>query len=163
MIAVVQRVSRASVRVEGEIRGAIGRGLLILLGVARGDGESEASWLAKKCAELRIFSDSEGKMNLALADVGGAALVVSQFTLLGECVKGRRPSFTGAAPPAEAVPLYEYFVRELRDRSLRVETGVFQAMMEVELLNDGPVTLILDSRSAKTGSSGANATEMPPA
>jgi D-tyrosyl-tRNA(Tyr) deacylase len=104
--------------------------------------------LAKKCAELRIFSDADDKMNLALADVGGAALVVSQFTLMGDCSKGRRPSFTGAAVPAEAIPLYEAFVDELRQRGLVVETGVFQAMMEVELINDGPVTLILDSRTA---------------
>lgn len=147
MIAVVQRVSRASVRVAGETVGAIDAGLLVLLGVALGDTEADCEWLANKCAELRIFRDGADKMNLSVLDAGGAVLVVSQFTLLGDCSRGRRPSFTNAAPPAEADRLYRDFVDRLRARSLNVSTGVFQAMMEVELVNDGPVTMLLDSKS----------------
>ena len=145
MIAVVQRVSRASVRVDGETVGAIAEGLLVLLGVAAGDTADDADWLARKCAELRIFRDDDGKMNRSVEDCGGAVLVVSQFTLLGDCVKGRRPSFASAAPPAEADRLYRSFARVLQERGLPVATGVFQAMMDVELINDGPVTLLLDS------------------
>lgn len=145
MRAVLQRVSRASVVIDGETVGAIGRGLLVLLGVAPADTAEEARWLAEKIAGLRVFSDEAGKMNLSVADVGGAVLVVSQFTLYGDCRKGRRPSFIGAAPPEIAVPLYEAFVNALRALGLPVETGRFGAMMQVELSNDGPVTLILDT------------------
>jgi len=145
VIAVVQRVSRAEVRVEGTVRGRIGTGLLVLLGVGVEDDEADARWTAAKCASLRVFADDEGKMNRALSEVGGAMLVVSQFTLLGEVVKGRRPSFTGAAPPARANQLYETFVAEVRRSGIAVETGVFQAMMEVDLVNDGPVTLLVNS------------------
>jgi D-tyrosyl-tRNA(Tyr) deacylase len=144
--AVVQRVSRAEVRVEGRVSGAIGRGLLVLLGVGREDGESDARLLADKVAALRVFEDADGKMNLAAPDVGGAILVVSQFTLLGDARKGNRPSFVDAAPPAVAVPLYERFCELLREKRLPVATGVFQAQMDVELVNDGPVTVLLDSR-----------------
>lgn len=147
MIAVVQRVSRASVRVGGETVGAIEGGLLVLLGVALGDTEADSEWLANKCAELRIFRDDADKMNLSVIETGGSVLVVSQFTLLGDCRRGRRPSFTNAAPPAEADRLYRDFVDRLTARGLRVATGVFQAMMEVELVNDGPVTMLLDSKS----------------
>ena len=145
MRAVVERVARASVRVEGKIIGEIGPGLLVLVGVARGDGEAEADELAAKIAGLRVFNDAEGKMNCALSEAGGAVLAVSQFTLMGDCRKGRRPSFGRAAPADEAQALYERFVAALRQRGARVETGVFQAMMEVELVNDGPVTLLLDT------------------
>lgn len=145
MIAVVQRVSRASVRVGEAYEARIGSGLLILLGIARGDDETDARWTAEKCASLRIFNDAEGKMNLALDGVGGEALVVSQFTLLGDCEKGRRPSFTRAADPREADRLYRIFVEDLRALGVRVRTGVFAAMMEVSLVNEGPVTLIVDS------------------
>jgi D-tyrosyl-tRNA(Tyr) deacylase len=144
--AVVQRVSRAEVRVEGRVAGAIGRGLLVLLGVGREDGESDARLLADKVAALRIFEDADGKMNLAAPEVGGAVLVVSQFTLLGDARKGNRPSFVDAAPPSAAVPLYEGFCAMLREKKLAVATGVFQAHMDVELVNDGPVTILLDSR-----------------
>lgn len=146
MIAVVQRVSRASVKVEGEIRGDIGKGLLILLGVARDDGSEDVRWLAEKCASLRVFNDEQGKMNLGLEEVGGGILVISQFTLLGDCRKGRRPSFIHAAPPDKGNALYEDFVEHLRGMGIQVETGIFQAMMDVELVNDGPVTLAIDSR-----------------
>jgi D-tyrosyl-tRNA(Tyr) deacylase len=145
VLAVVQRVSRATVRVDSRVTGEIGAGLLVLLGVRHGDGEADAGWLAAKIASLRIFPDAEGKMNRGLDEAGGAMLVVSQFTLLGDCVKGRRPSFTHAAPPAEANRLYERFCAAARELGVRVETGVFQAMMEVELVNDGPVTLLVDS------------------
>jgi len=145
VIAVVQRVSRASVTVEGRVTGRIGRGLLILLGVARGDADRDADFLAAKAAGLRIFADDQGKMNLAASDVGGDMLVVSQFTLCGDCRKGRRPSFERAADPAEATRLYDYFCGRLRQHGYRVETGVFGAMMDVELVNDGPVTLVLES------------------
>jgi D-tyrosyl-tRNA(Tyr) deacylase len=146
--AVVQRVSRAEVRVEGVAVGAIGRGFLVLLGVTHNDGQAEAEWLARKIAGLRIFEDDAGKMNLGLPDVDGAVLVVSQFTLYGDARKGRRPSFAAAARPEQAEPLVDYFAIRLREEGLRVETGVFGAMMDVELLNDGPVTLWLDTADA---------------
>lgn len=151
MIAVLQRVSRAEVRIAGREPAAIGPGLLILLGVARGDGEPEAEWLAKKCLSMRIFRDEHDHMNRSLADVGGEVLIVSQFTLLGNCIKGRRPSWSHAADPGEAEQLYERFVGHLRAGPFPVKTGVFQAMMEVESVNDGPVTLIIDTRDWKGG------------
>jgi D-aminoacyl-tRNA deacylase len=143
--AVVQRVSRASVQVAGEIVGTIERGFLILLGVTHADGRAEADWLARKIAGLRVFEDSEGKMNLGLADVRGAALVVSQFTLFGDTRRGRRPSFSEAARPEQAEPLVDYFSDRLRASGLHVESGRFGAAMQVELVNDGPVTLWLDT------------------
>jgi D-tyrosyl-tRNA(Tyr) deacylase len=133
------------VRVDGVTVGAIGRGFLVLLGATHADGRSEAEWLARKVAGLRIFEDDAGKMNLGLSDVDGAVLVVSQFTLYGDARKGRRPSFTGAARPEQAEPLVDYFASRLREEGLQVDTGVFGAMMEVELVNDGPVTLWLDT------------------
>ena len=145
MRAVVQRVSRASVAVEGKIAGEIGRGFLVLLGVAKSDTTAAADYLAEKISGLRIFEDVAGKMNLALADVQGAVLAVSQFTLHGDVRRGKRPSFDSAAPPEQARKLYEYFVERVRALGLRCETGVFQAMMQVELVNDGPVTILLDS------------------
>ena len=146
MRAVVQRVSRSAVSVGGEVVGAVERGLLVLLGVAPGDTEAEARWLADKVVGLRIFPDDEGKMNRDVAAAGGGVLVVSQFTLYGDCRKGRRPSFIGAAPPELAEPLYEAFVAAVRANGLPAATGRFGAMMQVELVNDGPVTLIVDSR-----------------
>jgi D-aminoacyl-tRNA deacylase len=146
MRAVVQRVSRASVTVNAEVVGAIQQGLLILLGVAADDAQEDVVWLAGKVAGLRVFEDGDGKMNLDLTDVAGSALVVSQFTLLGDCRKGRRPVFVSAARPELADSLYQSFVAELRGRGVVVETGTFQAQMDVELVNDGPVTLLLDSR-----------------
>jgi len=140
----LQRVSRAAVRIDGQTVGAIGRGFVVLAGFAPADGEDALAWMADKIAGLRIFADAEGKMNLPLAEVGGAVLVISQFTLYGDAAKGRRPSFMGAAPPLEAEALYDRFVAMLRERSLAVETGRFGAMMDVELVNDGPVTLILE-------------------
>lgn len=145
MLGVVQRVSRASVTTEAGVSGAIERGLLVLLGVAQGDDEDDARWLAAKCASLRIFPDQDGKMNVGLVESGGSMLVVSQFTLLGDCEKGRRPSFAGAAAPEVANRLYECFVEAVRAEGITVATGVFQAHMDVALLNDGPVTLIVDS------------------
>ena len=145
MRAVVQRVTRASVKVDGRIIGEIDAGLMILLGVGRSDTSQSAAYLAEKIANLLIFSDPAGKMNLSLLDVTGAALVVSQFTLFGDTRGGRRPSYIQAAPPEEANRLYEEFVRFLRALSVRVETGIFQAHMQVELVNDGPVTLLLDT------------------
>ncbi len=147
MKAVVQRVSRASVTVDGTVTGAIHRGLLVLLGVAKSDTEQSADYLVDKIAGLRIFPDENGKMNRSLVDTGGAILVVSQFTLYGDCRKGRRPSFDAAATPELARSLYEYFVTRARALQIPVETGVFQAHMDVELINDGPVTLILESLS----------------
>ena len=144
--AVVQRVSRGAVRVEGRATGAVGRGFVVLLGVAREDGEDDARALADKVAALRVFEDAAGKMNLALAEVGGGVLVISQFTLLGDGRKGNRPSFVEAAPPERANALYESFCAALREKGLPVGTGVFRATMEVELVNDGPVTILLDSR-----------------
>jgi D-tyrosyl-tRNA(Tyr) deacylase len=146
MRAVLQRVSEARVRVGGEIVGEIARGLLVLIGVGQGDGEADARFLAEKAAGLRIFEDAQGKMNLSVEDVAGAVLVVSQFTLYGDCRQGRRPGFSAAAPPERADALYQQFVQCLRQRGLPVATGVFQAEMAVELVNDGPVTLLLDSR-----------------
>ncbi|THI83567.1 MAG: D-tyrosyl-tRNA(Tyr) deacylase [Nitrospira sp. CG24A] len=148
MKAVIQRVTSASVQVEGKIVGQIESGLLVLLGVAKGDGETDGRYLVEKICTLRIFSDEQGKMNHSLADVGGAVLLVSQFTLLGRTANGRRPSFDEAAAPDEARQLYEQVVRELRALGTRVETGVFAAHMQVELVNDGPVTFVLDSRGA---------------
>lgn len=146
MRAVIQRVSQAKVTVAGKVVGEIAQGLLVLLGVTHDDDETDASYLAKKTAGLRIFEDDEGKMNLSVADIGGQALVVSQFTLLGDCRKGRRPSFADAAPPDRADALYQNYVSCLRAEDLEVETGVFQATMKVELSNEGPVTILLDSK-----------------
>lgn len=146
MRAVLQRVSRAAVVIEGETVGVIEGGLLVLLGVAADDTPSDVQWLAEKIAVLRIFADEVGKMNRSVSDVGGAVLVVSQFTLHGDCRKGRRPSFLHAAPPETAVPLYEAFIQALRSLGLPVETGRFGATMQVELVNEGPVTLILDTK-----------------
>jgi D-tyrosyl-tRNA(Tyr) deacylase len=146
MKACIQRVSRAQVTVAGEATGRIGKGMLVLLGVAAGDTEADARAMAEKLAGLRIFEDAQGKMNLALADVGGGMLVVSQFTLLGDCRKGRRPSFTDAAPPELAERLYREFVAAVAGLGISVETGRFREHMEVELVNDGPVTLLIDSR-----------------
>jgi D-tyrosyl-tRNA(Tyr) deacylase len=145
MRAVLQRVSSARVRVHQQVVGEINGGILVLLGVARSDTEDDSRWLADKIVGLRIFNDADGKMNLDLASVGRAALVVSQFTLYGDCRKGRRPSFIEAAAPEVAIPLYEGFVNDLRSQGIRTATGHFGAMMDVELVNDGPVTLILDS------------------
>ncbi|HLL99554.1 MAG TPA: D-aminoacyl-tRNA deacylase [Pyrinomonadaceae bacterium] len=145
MRAVLQRVSRARVTVEGESVGEIGKGILVLLGVARSDAEKEAVYLVEKTLNLRIFEDAEDKMNLSLLDIKGELLVVSQFTLYGDARKGRRPSFIEAAAPAEANRLYEFFVAEARKQIAKVETGKFQAMMDVESVNDGPVTILLDS------------------
>jgi D-tyrosyl-tRNA(Tyr) deacylase len=144
MRIVLQRVKRAQVSVAGQLTGAIGAGIMLLVGVAPDDSPADAEFLAAKCSELRIFNDADGKMNLSLTEVGGAALVVSQFTLYGDCRKGRRPSFTGAAGPDKGKALYEYFVSRLAERVPQVRTGIFGAMMEVELVNDGPVTLILE-------------------
>jgi D-tyrosyl-tRNA(Tyr) deacylase len=146
MRAVVQRVSRASVKVGGELVGEIGLGLLVLLAVAQVDTESDADYLADKIAGLRIFEDPDGKMNLAVADAGGAVLAVSQFTLYGDVRRGKRPSFDAAARPQQAMRLYEYCVGKIRAAGLRCETGRFQQMMAVELVNDGPVTILLDSK-----------------
>jgi D-tyrosyl-tRNA(Tyr) deacylase len=141
-------VSRAAVRVDGAVAGEIGRGLLVLLGVGQGDTEAEADLLADKVANLRIFGDAEGRMNLSALDAGGAVLVVSQFTLYGDARRGRRPSFTAAAPPEAANALYRRFVERVASSGLAVGEGVFRAHMDVELVNDGPVTLLLDSRGA---------------
>lgn len=145
MRAVVQRVSSAKVEVDSKITGEVGPGILLLLGVERGDNEKNADAMLAKVTQLRIFPDAAGKMNLSLRDVGGALLVVSQFTLLGDCRKGRRPSFDRAAPPEDARALYEYFVKRGRTEGLSVATGVFQAHMEVSLVNDGPVTLLVET------------------
>ncbi len=145
MRAVVQRVKNAKVEIEAKTVGQIGKGLLILLGVGEGDKEQDSEYLASKIANLRIFSDDKGLMNLSLAEIEGGALVVSQFTLWGDCRKGRRPSFIRAARPELAVQLYKHFIGILRGKGLRVETGEFQEMMEVHLVNDGPVTVLLDS------------------
>ncbi|MDD2956279.1 MAG: D-aminoacyl-tRNA deacylase [Oscillospiraceae bacterium] len=146
MRLLIQRVDHAKVEIEGRVAGQTGPGLLILLGVTEGDGKQECEYLAEKAANLRIFTDSEGKMNLSLLDVGGEALVVCQFTLYGDCRKGRRPSFIAAARPELADPLYEYFVQCMKEAGVsRVETGEFGAEMKVSLLNDGPVTIWMDS------------------
>ena len=148
MRAVVQRVRRAKVDVEGRTTGEIGSGLLVFLGVGHNDSETDCDYLAGKIAHLRIFSDEQGLMNRSVLEIGGEVLVVSQFTLWGDCVKGRRPSFTRAAPPEKARMLYEHFTRLIREKGLKVETGVFQEMMEVHLVNDGPVTLLLDTEKS---------------
>ena len=146
MKALLQRVSKASVSVADEEVGRIGKGLVVFLGVASGDTEKDAHYLAQKIAGLRIFSDEEGKFNLSALDIKGELLLVSQFTLLADTRKGRRPSFVGAAPPAQAEQLFEYFVEQARATGLKVETGRFQQHMQVEIHNDGPVTIMLDSR-----------------
>jgi D-tyrosyl-tRNA(Tyr) deacylase len=146
MRAVIQRVSQASVTVNGELAGSIGPGLLVLLGVGKTDTEQDAEALAQKIVELRVFQDEAGKMNLSLKDTGGSLLVVSQFTLYGDTRKGRRPSFDLAAPPAQARALYEKFVEAARRQGVHVETGVFQAMMSVSLVNEGPVTFLVETR-----------------
>ena len=145
MRAVVQRVSRAQVAVDEEITGQIGPGLLVLLGVGRDDTEADATYLAEKICGLRIFEDAQGKMNLSLQEVSGSVLAVSQFTLYGDVRRGKRPSFDAAAPPEKARQLYEFFVEQVRAHGLRCETGRFQQMMQVELVNEGPVTILLDS------------------
>jgi len=145
MRAVVQRVSRAKVTVNSGVTGEIGHGLLVLLGVGAGDTRADADYLAEKTIGLRIFEDAGGKMNLSVAEVSGALLVVSQFTLYGDARRGKRPSFDAAAPPEQARELYEYFVEKVRGAGLRAETGRFQEMMQVELTNEGPVTILLDS------------------
>ncbi len=145
MRAVVQRVSRASVTVSGEVVGQIGEGLLVLLGVSNEDSASDSVYLAEKISTLRIFDDEDGKMNQSIVDVAGDILVVSQFTLYGDVRRGRRPSWSDAAPPDKAAALYEDFVSQLKKYVRRVETGTFRAMMQVELVNDGPVTLLIDS------------------
>jgi D-tyrosyl-tRNA(Tyr) deacylase len=144
MRVLLQRVSRAEVRVGGRVTGTIGTGFLLLTGFTHADASDQVTWMADKVAGLRLFGDAEGKMNLGLSDVGGTVLVVSQFTLYGDAAKGRRPSFIDAARPEQAIPLYEQFVTALRERGLHVETGEFGAMMDVELVNDGPVTLWLE-------------------
>lgn len=149
MRALIQRVRRASVTIDGEIRGQIGPGLLILLGVQEGDTEENARYLAEKCTGLRVFTDENDKMNLSAADIGGGLLVVSQFTLYGDCRRGKRPSFTRAARPETAVPLYESFLAHCRASGLPVETGEFGADMQVELVNDGPVTIWMDTDEMK--------------
>lgn len=146
MRAVVQRVSRASVMIGGAVAGEIDRGLLVLLGITHGDTPAAAAWLAEKIAGLRIFADDEGKMNRDVIEAGGGMLIVSQFTLYGDCRKGRRPSFVDAAPPAIAIPLYEAFISAVKAQGVPVATGQFGADMQVELTNDGPVTLIVDSK-----------------
>jgi D-tyrosyl-tRNA(Tyr) deacylase len=146
MRAVVQRVREAAVRVDGRVVGSCGRGLLVLLGVGQGDDDGDAAYLADKALNLRVFPDAAGQMNLSVLDVRGDLLLVSQFTLYGDCRRGRRPGYSDAAPPAEAERLYACFVERVRTSGLRVEQGVFRAMMDVSLVNDGPVTLLLDSR-----------------
>jgi D-tyrosyl-tRNA(Tyr) deacylase len=145
MVTVLQRVSNASVSVDGKAVGSINTGLMILIGVHKDDGEADADFLAAKCADLRIFPDDGGKMNLSVKDIGGEALVISQFTLLGDCSKGRRPNFTAAAPPEKGRQLYQYFVDKLKEHVQKVETGIFGADMKVSLLNDGPVTFVINS------------------
>ncbi len=144
MKAVIQRVTSASVTVDGQIVGKIEQGIMVLLGVEKGDSEAPANWLAEKIVGLRIFEDEQGKMNRSLADIGGAVLAISQFTLAGNCDKGRRPSFDTAAPAEEGKRLYDYFVEALKRLNVPVETGIFQADMQVSLVNDGPVTFILE-------------------
>jgi len=151
MRAVIQRVSSAQVSVDGEVVGRVGRGFLVLLGIAPDDGEAEAQYLARKIAGLRVFEDDGGKMNLALGDVGGAVLAVSQFTLYGDVRKGRRPSFVDAARPEHAEPLYQRFCRLLAAEGLAVQQGVFQAHMEIALVNDGPVTIWMDTAELMSG------------
>lgn len=145
MKSVVQRVSRAAVHVDGECVGSIGKGLLILIGIEPGDGEDDIAYIVKKCTQLRIFEDAEDKMNLSVEDTGGEVLLVSQFTLLGDARKGNRPSFTGAAVPSEAIPIYERTIEGFSKR-IHTETGIFGADMKVSLINEGPVTILLDSK-----------------
>jgi len=152
MRIVLQRVSEASVLIDGRVVGSVGKGFCVLAGFTHGDTMDQVRWMADKVAGLRIFTDAEGKMNLALADVGGEVLVISQFTLYGNAEKGRRPSFIDAARPEQAIPLYEGFVTELRARGLTVATGEFGALMEVRIVNDGPVTLVVDSRQSTVDS-----------
>jgi D-tyrosyl-tRNA(Tyr) deacylase len=155
MKIVLQRVKEARVDVEGQTAGRIGRGLCLLVGIEKGDGEKDAEYLARKAVELRIFPDAQGKMNLSLAEAGGEVLAVSQFTLAGSVRKGRRPSFDGAEEPARAAELFDYFVGAVEAFGVTVETGVFQTMMEVHIVNEGPVTFILDSRpSGPSGPTG---------
>lgn len=151
MRIVLQRVKEARVEVDGRTAGRVGPGLCLLVGVERGDGEADAAYLARKCAELRVFPDAAGKMNLSLLETGGGALAVSQFTLAGSVRKGRRPSFDGAEEPGRAAELFEAFVAALRALGPRVETGVFRALMDVHIVNDGPVTFIVDSRGQAAG------------
>jgi D-tyrosyl-tRNA(Tyr) deacylase len=146
MRAVIQRVKSAEVYVDGQLSGKIGNGLLVLVGIGKGDGESDVSYMVSKLPELRIFEDASGKFNLSLKEMGGEILIVSQFTLYGDCRKGRRPSFTEAEEPAAAKNLYNRLISKLREQKIPLQTGEFQAKMEVHLINDGPVTLLLDSR-----------------
>lgn len=146
MKAVIQRVGSASVTVDHQVVGEISRGMLVLLGVEKGDGEAQADWLVEKIVNLRIFEDQAGKMNLSLRDIGGSLLIVSQFTIAGNCEKGRRPSFDSAAPPDEGQRLYNYFVEVSQQIGIPVATGIFQADMQVALVNDGPVTFVLERR-----------------
>jgi len=146
MRAVVQRVKESSVSIDGKIVGAIGRGVLVFLGIMEDDDERDLDYLAEKIAHLRIFQDSEEKMNLSVQDVGGSALIISQFTLAGDCRKGRRPSYASAAKPEKAVPLYEKFIKKIQHYGINTQEGVFGAMMDVRLVNDGPVTLLIDSK-----------------
>ena len=155
MRAVIQRVTQAKVEVDGAVTGEIGKGLLVLLGAGKSDSPADADFLAEKIVSLRIFADQAGKMNRGILDVGGALLVVSQFTLYGDCRKGRRPSFDSAAPAEQARALYEHFLAAARRTGLQVETGIFQADMAVSLTNDGPVTLILESRQSEDTSRSA--------
>jgi D-tyrosyl-tRNA(Tyr) deacylase len=150
MRAVIQRVRRASVKIDGAIHSEISHGMLVLLGIRGNDGVSDLKWLAEKVVHLRIFEDQQGKMNTSLADIDGEMLIISQFTLYGDCRKGRRPGFSSAAAPEIAEPLYRQFIEEVKNRQIRVSTGIFQANMEVELVNDGPVTLVLDSEKSST-------------
>lgn len=145
MRAVIQRVSKASVTVEEQIAGEIKQGLVVLLGIRGADNRSDLQWLAEKIVHLRIFEDKEGKMNRSLKDIEGEMLIISQFTLYGDCRKGRRPGFSSAAPPGIAEPLYQQFIDEVKSKDIQVATGIFQAAMEVALVNDGPVTLLVDS------------------
>jgi len=145
MRAVVQRVSRASVSIQSETTGEIGKGIVVLLGIHSDDTTAELQWMAEKVINLRIFEDENGKMNTSLADINGEMLIISQFTLYGDCRKGRRPGYSSAAPPHIAEPLYRQFIEEVKNRQISVATGTFQATMAVELVNDGPVTLLLDS------------------
>lgn len=145
MRAVIQRVRRASVTIDGTIHGEIGRGMVVFLGIHGNDTLTDLQWLAEKVVNLRIFDDAQGKMNLSLTDIDAAMLMISQFTLYGDCRKGRRPGFSSAAPPEIAEPLYQQFIEEIKNKQVKVASGIFQAAMDVELVNEGPVTLLLDS------------------